>query len=258
MKLIVLVKEVPDTYGDRKLNLETGLADRGASEAVLDEISERALEAALTYADANPGTEVVALAAAPAGSVSTVRKALGMGADRAIHVADEALAGADIVLTAQVLAAAIKRDGFDLVISGNVSTDGSGGMVPAAIAEYLEVPQLTGLSEIEITDSKVSGTRPIDGGAQRVSAQLPAVVSITEAFPDPRFPSFKGIMAAKKKPFETVSLADLGVRADDPEVARSIMLSIAEKPPREAGIKIVDDGEAGKDLADFLLKNRLA
>lgn len=258
MKLIVLVKEVPDTYGDRKLNLETGLADRAASEAVPDEISERALEAALTYADANEGTEVVALCLAPEGSVATVRKALAMGAQSAVHVTDEALLGADITLTAEVLAAAISKTGFDLVITGNVSTDGSGGMVPAAIAEYLGVPHVTGLSELEISDGKVGGPRPVDGGTQRVSAPLPAVVSITEALPDPRFPNFKGIMAAKKKPLETMTLADLNISADNSENARSIMLMVAEKPPREAGIKITDEGDAGEKLANFLIENRLA
>lgn len=257
MKLIVLVKEVPDTYGDRKLNLETGLADRAASEAVLDEISERALEAALTYADANEGTEVVALSVAPEGSVATVRKALAMGAASAIHVADEALLGADITLTAEVIAAAAKRAEFDLIIAGNVSTDGSGGMVPAAIAENLNIAHVTGLSSVEISADKVSGTRPVDGGSQTVSAPLPAIISITEALPDPRFPNFKGIMAAKKKPLETVTLADLGVNPEDPETARSIMLTVAEKPPREAGIKITDEGDAGQKLADFLVENRL-
>lgn len=257
MKLVVLVKEVPDTYGDRKLNLETGLADRAASEAVLDEISERALEAALAFKDANADAEVVALAVAPEGSVATVRKALAMGADRAVHVADEALLGADIVLTAEVIAAAVRREGFDLVIAGNVSTDGSGGMVPAAVAEFLGVAYASGLGALEVADGKVSGPRLVDGGVQRVSAELPAVVSVTEALPDPRFPNFKGIMAAKKKPLDTVTLADLGVQADDPESARSIMLSVAERPPREAGVKITDEGDAAEKLADFLVENRL-
>lgn len=257
MKLIVLVKEVPDTGGDRKLNLETGLADRAASEAVLDEISERALEVALSYADANEGTEVIALSMAPESSVATVRKALAMGAQSAVHVADEALLGADITLTAQVLAAAITKIGFDLVIAGNAATDGWGGMVPAAIAENLGMPLISGLGAVEITADKVSGPRPVDGGVQKVSSALPAVISINEALPDPRFPNFKGIMAAKKKPLETYTLADLGIDPEDPESARSIMLTVAEKPPREAGIKITDEGDAGEKLADFLVENRL-
>ncbi len=258
MKLVVLVKEVPDTYGDRKLNLETGLADRGASDAVLDEVSERAMEVALTYADGHPDTEVVALALAPEGATATIRKALAMGATRAIHITDEALLGADVLLTAEALAAAIKREGFDLVIAGNSSTDGSGGMVPAAIAEYLGASHVSGLSSVEVSGTELTGSRPVDGGVQQVKASLPAVISITEAFPDPRFPNFKGIMAAKKKPLDTVSLADLGVDAADPAAARSIMLTVAEKPAREAGIKIVNEGDAGEKLADFLVENRLA
>ncbi len=258
MKIIVLVKEVPDTYGDRKLNLETGLADRAASEAVIDEICERALELALTHADANPGTDVAVLSLAPAGAAATIRKGLAMGAGSAIHVSDEALRGADLGLTAETLAAAIRRVGFDLVIAGNVSTDGSGGMIPAMLAELLDVPVATGLSSVEISNAAVSGIRIVESGVQQVSAALPAVISITEALPGPRFPNFKGIMAAKKKPLETLTLKDLAVTADDPDAARSIMLAVAEKPPRAAGVKIIDEGDAGEKLADFLIENRLA
>lgn len=257
MKIVVLVKEVPDTWGDRKLDLETGLADRGASEAVLDEIGERALEVALSFADKNDGTEVVVMSMAPESAVATIRKGLAMGAASAVHVTGEELRGADLGLTAEVLAAAVRRTGFDLVITGNLSTDGTGGVLPAMLAELLEVPQLTALSAVEITESSVSGTRASDGGTMSVSAELPAVISITEALPDARFPNFKGIMAAKKKPFETLSPTDLGVVADDPAVARSIMVAVAEKPPRQAGVKIVDEGDAAEKLADFLAENRL-
>lgn len=257
MKIIVLVKEVPDTYADRKINLETGLADRAASDAVLDEISERSLEVALSHADSAEGTEIVLLTVAPEGATATVRKGLAMGAGSAIHVVDEGLLGADIILTAEVLAAAIRRTGFDLVIAGNVSTDGSGGMVPAALAELLDVPHLTGLTQVAITAESVSGARPVEGGVQQVSAPLPAVISITEALPDARFPNFKGIMAAKKKPLETVGLAELGVDPERPDHARTIMLTIAEKPPRAAGVKITDEGDAAAKLADFLVENRL-
>ena len=257
MKIVVLVKEVPDTYGDRKLNLETGLADRAASEAVLDEIGERSLEVALSYADKNPGTEVVVLSMTPESSAATVRKGLAMGAASAVQVADEALAGADTVLTAEVLAAALKRTGFDLVIAGNQSTDGSGGVVPAMVAELLAVPLASGLNSVELTEESVAGERAIEGGTQRVRSGLPAVISITERLPDARFPNFKGIMAAKKKPFETLTLADLGIDPMDPAAARSIMLSVSEKPPRAAGVKIVDEGDAGVKLAEFLAENRL-
>ncbi|WP_166875493.1 electron transfer flavoprotein subunit beta/FixA family protein [Salinibacterium sp. ZJ450] len=257
MKIIVLVKEVPDTYGDRKLDLETGLADRGAGEVVLDEIGERSLEVALSFADKNADTEIVVLSMAPESAAATVRKGLAMGATSAVQVADEALRGADLGLTAQVLAAAIQRTGFDLVIAGNLSTDGTGGVLPAMVAELLGVPQATSLTSIEIAADAVTGVRATDDGTMQVSAPLPALVSITEALPDARFPNFKGIMAAKKKPFETLSLADLDVDPDDPESARSIVIAIAEKPARDAGVKIVDEGDAGEKLAEFLVQNRL-
>jgi len=258
MRIVVLVKEVPDTYGDRKLDLETGLADRGASETVVDEIGERALEVALSYADAHAGTEVVVLSMSPAAAAATVRKGLAMGAASAVHVVDERLAGADLGLTAEVLAAAAQRTGFDLIVAGNQSTDGTGGVIPAMVAEVLGIPHATSLNSVELTDTTVAGERATDGGMMRVEASLPAVISITERLPDARFPNFKGIMAAKKKPFETLSLDDLEIDADDAAAARSIMIAIAAKPPRAAGVKIVDEGDAGQQLADFLIQNRLA
>ena len=257
MKIVVLVKEVPDTYGDRKLSLETGLADRSASETVLDEIGERALEVALSYADKNADAEIVVLSMSPEGSAATVRKGLAMGAGSAVHVADEGLVGADLGLTAEVLAAALRRTGFDLVIAGNLSTDGSGGVMPAMVAELLGVPSATSLNSVEIGDGAVSGERASDGATMQVTAELPAVISITERLPDARFPNFKGIMAAKKKPFETVTLQDLGIEPEDPQASRSIVLALSEKPPREAGTKIVDEGDAGEKLAEFLVQNRL-
>ncbi len=257
MKIVVLVKEVPDTYGDRKLSLETGLADRAASETVLDEIGERALEVALSYADKNTGTEVVVLSMTPESAAATVRKGLAMGAASAVQVVDEALLGADMGLTAEVLAAALQKIGFDLVIAGNQSTDGSGGMMASMVAELLDVPAATSLNSVEITEASVSGERATDGGTAEVTASLPAVVSITERLPDARFPNFKGIMAAKKKPFETLSLADLAIDPHDADASRSIVIGVSEKPPRAAGVKIVDEGDAGEKLADFLIENRL-
>lgn len=257
MKIVVLVKEVPDTYGDRKLDLETGLADRAAGDVVLDEITERALEVALSFADKNEGTEVVALTMAPEGATASVRRALAIGAGSAIHVADEQLAGADLGLTAEVLAAAIRRVEPDLVITGNLSTDGAGGVIPAMIAEHLGWAHATALTAVEITADGIRGTRAADAGSQQVSATLPAVLSITEAMPDARFPNFKGIMAAKKKPLEVLSLDDLGVSADPSVAPRSIMISVSEKPPRAAGVKIVDEGDAAEKLVEFLVQNRL-
>ncbi|HAS31700.1 MAG: electron transfer flavoprotein subunit beta [Zunongwangia sp.] len=258
MKIVVLVKEVPDTYGDRVLDLETGLAQRDAGDRVLDEIGERALEVALAHADASGDAEVVLLSMAPEAATTSLRRGLAMGAASAVQVVDEGLVGADLGLTSQVLAAALDRIGFDLAITGNLSTDGTGGVLPAMIAELLDIPAATALTSVRIGDGEVAGVRASDAGTMEVSAALPAVISITEALPDPRMANFKGIMAAKKKPFETLTLADLDIDPLDARWSRSIMIGIAEKPPRAAGVKIVDEGDAGEKLADFLVENRLA
>lgn len=257
MKIVVLLKEVPDTYGDRTLNLETGLAERAGGNNVVDEIGERSLEVALTYADAHEGTEVTVLSMAPETATTSVRKGLAMGAASAVHIADPALVGADLGLTAEVLAAELRATGFDLVIAGNQSTDGSSGMLPVMLSELLEVPSLTNLATVEIGAQEVSGARTSDDSTMHVRTALPAVISITEALPDARFPNFKGIMAAKKKPLEVKTLADYGINADDMTPARSIMLSISERPPRAAGVKITDEGDAAQKLAAFLAENRL-
>lgn len=262
VKIVVLIKEVPDTYGNRRLSPETGLADRAASDAVPDEIGERALEVALKVADTHPDTEVVALTMGAAGTSATLRKALATGAASAVQVVDDALIGADLGLTAEVLAAALRRTGFDLVLTGDRSTDGGGGVLPAMLAELLDLPQATALTAIEIGADSLTGTRAVDDGTTTVTADLPAIASITERLPEPRMATFKGIMGAKKKPVETLSLADLGIDyeiggADDP-AARSIVLALAERPARQAGVKIVDEGDAGEQLAAFLVENRLA
>lgn len=256
MKIVVLVKEVPDTYGDRVLNLETGLADRGAGEVVLDEITERALEVALSYAD-DADAEVVAVSMSPETATASVRRALAIGAASAVHVVDEALVGADLGLTARVLSAAIGRIEPDLVIAGNMSTDGSGGVIPAMVAEHLGFAQATATTSIELDADRVSGTRETDFGRQNFQAALPAVISITEALPDARFPSFKNIVAAKKKPIEVLSLTDLGVSADPDARPSNIMIAVSEKPPRGAGVKVAMEDDAAQKLVEFLAENRL-
>lgn len=258
MKIAVLIKEVPDTGADRALDQQTGLADRAASEAVLDEIGERTLEVALKVLDADPDTQITVLSMGPDSIQPTLRKALAMGAADAVQITDEQLLGADLVLTAQVLAAALRRHEYDLILAGNMSTDGSAGMLPVMLAELLSLPAATSLSKISIADGVLSGTRELEGATAKVSTPLPAIASITEALPDARFPNFKGIMAAKKKPIEVLSLADLGVEALPDDTARSIMLSVTQRPPREPGTIMNDDGQAGAALVEFLAKNNLA
>lgn len=252
MKILVLLKEVPDTYDPRFLNSETGLADRAASEPSLDEVAERALESALVFADAHPDTEIVLLTMGPAGATTRIRKGLSMGATGAIHVCDSNLAGADILVTAEVLAAAARRAGFDLILAGNVSTDGNAGAIPAMLAELLGIPQLTNMESVSITAAEVSGVRTTEDGTVELSANLPALVSVNEAVPEARFPTFKGIMAAKKKPIEVVTLAELGISLTGDSQAQSILLSVVPRPPRVSGNKIVDEGQAAQAVAEFL------
>lgn len=254
MKIVVLMKQVPDTWGDRRLDLTSGWVARDSVDAVIDEINERALEAALTVAESNTGAEVVVMTMSPGDVAESLKKALAMGCDSAVHICDDALAGADSARTAAVLAAAIRAQGADLVVAGNESTDGRGGVVPAMIAEHLGLPHLGMLGDIDVDGSTVSGTRRIDGGTQKVHAPLPAVISVNESNPDARFPSFKGIMGAKKKPVTVLSLADLDVTLP---AGSSTVLSTTVRPARAAGTVVTDDGTAAEQLADFLVSNRL-
>jgi electron transfer flavoprotein beta subunit len=254
MRIVVLLKQVPDTYGERKLQ-PNGLVDRDASDAVIDEISERALEVALKQKDGDKSTEVVVLSMGPEGLTPAIRKGLSMGADRGVHVLDDALVGADAARTALALAKAIERVGdVDLVIAGNMSTDGRGGLVPAMISEYLGLSHLSSVDDLQIGGG-VSGRQATESGTRDVQASLPAIVSITESADEARFPGFKGIMGAKRKPIDVVSTADLGV--DFGGMAQSVVVSVTERPAREAGVKIVDEGDAAEKLVEFLASERL-
>ena len=254
MKIVVLVKEVPDTYEPRRLDLATGLLDRAASDAVVDEINERALEVALQVKDSAKDTEIVAIAMGPAEAKDGLKKALQMGADRAVHILDDALAGSDALATARVLAAAVAREQPHLVLAGNESTDGRGGIVPAMIAELLGLPLAGSLGSVEIDQNAIRGTRTTDVEITTVAAALPAVVTVTEKSAEARFPSFKGVMAAKKKPTDVVTASALGVA---PPEARTVMRTTAERPARAAGTTIEDDGSGGTQLAEWLLARGL-
>lgn len=258
VKIAVLVKQVPDTWSDRKLNMVTGHLNRSASEPVPDEINERAAEVALQYRDAHPGTKIVAVGMGPEDAVKTLRKILSMGADSAVLVSDPALAGSDAVATAQALHSALGKTGADLVIAGVVSTDGKGGIVPAMISELRGQALLPSADTLKITESEVTGTVMVDSAILTLEVLLPAVVSVTEKIAEPRLPNFKNIMAAKKKPLETWSLADLGiVGGPGNAIVRSVMVSAQEKPAKQAGPKITDDGTAASRITAFLADNRL-
>lgn len=258
MKIVVLAKQVPDTWTHRGLDLESGLLDRSASEQVADEINERAAEVALQYRDAHPGTEVVVLTMGLGDATTTIRKLLSMGADSAVLVSDPALSGSDAVQTARVLAAAVQKIGADLVIAGNKSTDGQGGVVPAMVAEIVGHVLAPSLDEVTIAETSVEGVMQVDGATLSIRADLPAVITLTEKVAEPRFPTFKNIMSAKKKPLLSWSLEDLGIQAGPASASvQSVMVSALERPEKQAGLKIVDDGTAATQLADFLTSNRL-
>ncbi|WP_206472362.1 electron transfer flavoprotein subunit beta/FixA family protein [Dietzia sp. KRD202] len=257
--IVVLIKQVPDTYSERKLTDGDYTLDREAADAVLDEINEKAVEQALQIKEANGG-EVTVLCAGPDRATEAIRKALSMGADKAVHLNDEALHGSDVVQTSWALANVLGTiEGTELVIAGNEATDGRMGAVPAILAEYLGLPQLTHMRTLEIADGVAKGERETDEGLFEVEATLPCVVSVGEKINEPRFPSFKGIMAAKKKPVESLTLADAGVEAAQvgKDNAASSVTSASPKPPRAAGEKVTDEGEGGNDVAKYLVSQKL-
>jgi electron transfer flavoprotein beta subunit len=255
--IVVLVKQVPDTYSERKLSGSDHTLDRESADAVLDEINERAVEEALVIKEASDG-EVTVLTVGPDRATDAIRKALSMGADKAVHVVDDALHGSDLLQTSKVLAAAIKTVGdVDLVIAGNEASDGQGGAVPAVIAEILGYPQLTHARKVEVDGTTIKVTRETDEGLTHLEASLPAVVSVSEKINEPRYPSFKGIMAAKKKPVETIAVADLGVDDVGLDKAWSTVTEAAPKPPREAGQRVEDEGDGGSKAAEYLVAQKL-
>ncbi|HEY1574453.1 MAG TPA: electron transfer flavoprotein subunit beta/FixA family protein [Pseudonocardiaceae bacterium] len=260
MNIVVLVKQVPDTYSERKLTDADHTLDRDAADAVLDEINERAVEEALLIKEAQGG-QVTVISVGPERATEAIRKALSMGADAAVHVSDDTLHGADVLQTATVLAKAIGTvEGVDLVLAGNESTDGVAGAVPAIVAELLGLPQLTHARKVELDGTTVRVERETaDEGLTKLEAALPALVSVTEKINEPRYPSFKGIMAAKKKPVTTLTVAELGVDAGQVGLANawSSVLEATPKPPRTGGQKVEDEGDGGAKIAEYLVAQKL-
>jgi len=259
MNIVVLVKQVPDTYSERKLSESDFTLDRDSADAVLDEINERAVEAALQLQEAHGG-EVTVVCMGPDRATDAIRKALSMGADKAVHLSDDGLRGSCAVQTAKALAKVIGTVGdVDLVIAGDESTDGASGAVPAMLADLLDLPQLTRARKVTIDGTSITVERETDDGLTTASADLPAVISVNEKINDPRYPSFKGIMAAKKKPVTTLTLADAGI--DPSEVglanATSTVLEASPRPPRAAGQKVDDEGTGGQKIAEYLVSQKI-
>ena len=236
MNIVVCVKYVPDAQSDRGFN-EDNTTDREGVDGLLSELDEYAVEQALQIVEAGEG-EVTVLTIGPADAAEAVKKSLQMGADKGVHVSDDAIAGSDALATSLVLAEAIKKIGTpDIVLTGMASTDGTMGVVPAMLAERLGLPQVTYASELTVDGGVAKMRRDGDTASETVEASLPALISVTDQINEPRYPSFKGIMAAKKKPVETWSLADLGVDAGQVGQANAWteVLETTKRPPREQG-----------------------
>jgi len=253
MNIVVCVKQVPDTAVERTLRPGDGTLDRETPDGLINELDEYAIEEGLKIAEAHGG-EVTILSMGPAKAAESIRKALSMGADKAVHLVDDALAGSDALVTSLALAAVLRQTGFDLVICGSESTDARTGVLPAMLAERLGVPQLTLASRVDVSGSEVTVRRVTDDGYSVVTGSLPAVVSVVEKINEPRYPSFKGIMAAKKKPVQTLTLADIPVGAGAVGLAGSAtqVADFAARPPRAAGVIVKDEGDGGTRAAAFL------
>ncbi|MBC3840093.1 electron transfer flavoprotein subunit beta/FixA family protein [Streptacidiphilus sp. 4-A2] len=253
LRIVVCVKYVPDATGDRRFAEDT-TTDRDAVDGLLSELDEYGVEQALRIAEASGDAEVTVLTVGPDDAKDALRKALSMGADKAVHVNDDDIHGTDVIGTSAILAKAIEHTGFDLVVCGMASTDGTMGVVPALLAERLGVPQVTLLSEVTVADGTVTGRRDGDAATELLQAALPAVVSVTDQSGEARYPSFKGIMAAKKKPVTALDLDDLGLDAGQVGLAGAwtAVQSVTARPARTAGTVVKDEGEGGTQLAAFL------
>ncbi|MBK0373473.1 electron transfer flavoprotein subunit beta/FixA family protein [Streptomyces sp. RB110-1] len=253
LRIVVCVKYVPDATGDRRFADDLTL-DRDDVDGLLSELDEYAVEQALQIADGADDAEITVVTVGPEDARDALRKALSMGADKAVHVEDDDLHGTDVMGTSLVLAKAVEKTGYDLVVCGMASTDGVMGVLPALLAERLGVPQVTLLSEVSVDGGVVSGRRDGDTASERLEASLPAVVSVTDQSGEARYPSFKGIMAAKKKPVESLDLEDLGLEAEEVGLAGAwtAVDSATERPARTAGTIVKDEGEGGRQLAEYL------
>ncbi|MFF4172554.1 electron transfer flavoprotein subunit beta/FixA family protein [Streptomyces sp. NPDC001744] len=253
LKIAVCVKYVPDATGDRGF-ADDLTTDREAVDGLLSELDEYAVEQALRIQEEADDAEVTVVTVGPDDARDALRKALSMGADKAVHVNDDAIHGSDVFATSAILAKALEKTGFDLVVCGMASTDGTMGVLPALLAERLDLPQVTLLSEVSVEDGTVKGRRDGDAATELLEAPLPAVVSVTDQSGEARYPSFKGIMAAKKKPVEELDLDDLGIDAGEVGLAGSWTLvdSATARPPRTQGTIVTHEGDGGKQLAAFL------
>jgi electron transfer flavoprotein beta subunit len=250
MKIAVCVKQVPE--GNRRIDPTTKRLDR-SGEGALNSFDAHAVEEALRVKDAAGEGEVVLVCMGPAKAGDALRKALAMGADRAVLVTDDTAAGADLVGTSRVLAAVLERESPDLVLFGQQAADADGAVLWSAVAERLRRPVISQVAELTVADGSARGKRQTEFGYDVIEAPLPAVVAVSDAINEPRYPSLKGIMGAKSKPQETLTLADLGAEAG----TKTEVLALSAPPPRGETRKLEDDGSAASQIVDFLAERRL-
>ncbi len=257
MKIAVCAKYVPEATAARRIDPSTKRLDR-SGEGVLNPFDANAVEEALKLRDATGEGEVVIVSLGPEKALEAMRRALAMGADRVVLVSDEAAAGSDLVATACVLASALEREEADLVLFGQQANDGDGAVLWAAVADRLQRPLISQVAELSHEDGKVRGKRQTEFGYDVIEAPLPAVVAVSDAINVPRYPALKGIMGAKKKPQETLSLADLGVPAEEAGEAgsRTTVIALNDPPARGDLVKLEDDGSAAEKIVEFLQEKR--
>jgi electron transfer flavoprotein beta subunit len=258
VKIAVCVKEVPEAGAARRIDPATMRLDR-SGESGLNVFDVNAVEEALRVKEARGESEVVVISLGPARALDSLRKALAMGADRAVLVSDDGAAGSDLVATSRALAGALERESPDLVFFGQQSSDSDGAVLWAAVAERLRMPMISQAAELTVADGKATAKRQTEFGYDRIEAPLPAVIAVSDAINEPRYPSLKGIMGAKSKPQETVGLADIGLTADDvgETGSRTEVLALGDPPARGESRKIEDDGTAAQQILDFLVEKKL-
>ncbi|MBV8151859.1 MAG: electron transfer flavoprotein subunit beta/FixA family protein [Candidatus Eremiobacteraeota bacterium] len=261
MKIIVTVKLVPDTNAEKRIDPGTKRLVRTGIETVLNPFDEYAIEAALQIKEKrSDGSTVTIFSMAPESGKEIVRKALAMGADDAVMLSDPKLEGSDLRGTAFAMAAALKNVGFDLILCGTQSTDAITGEVPGMLAEYLGVPGLTYVRKLDVDGSTVRAQRETDTGYLEVSAATPALVSVTKSINEPRYPSLKGIMGAKKKEIRTLSLDDAGVtQAVGSDGAKTQVLELVSPSVRGKGrvVSVADGAEGAAVIVEFLKEKKL-
>ena len=257
MKIAVCVKQVPDATVHKRLEPGTHRLDR-SGEAALNATDVNAVEEALRLKESHGG-EVVVVSLGPEKAMDSLRKALAMGADRAVLVSDEGAAGSDLLATSYALAKALEREGADLVLFGQQSSDADGAVLWAAVSDRLRRPMVSQVAELTLDGASLTGKRQTEFGYDVISAPLPAIVAVSDAINEPRYPSLKGIMGAKSKPQEVVSLADVGVEADrvGSAGARTTVRSVAPPPAKSGQVRIEDDGSAAERIVEYLAQKRL-